>query len=123
MSLPHAAKATRPPLRGSSLALGLLAALLLAALGVFAHAGWGRSAEQSRVAQARELARALQLTDLAWFTEARYTRHLSQADLHSAFQDAPGALEHFPAGSLLLPPQQLWRASAPAGFVDAGHTR
>jgi hypothetical protein len=36
------------------------------------------------------------LTDLAWFTEARYTRHLSQADLHSAFQDGPGALEHFP---------------------------
>jgi hypothetical protein len=26
-------------------------------------------------------------------------RHPSQADLHSAFQDHPVSLEHFPAGS------------------------
>jgi hypothetical protein len=38
------------------------------------------------------------------FTEARYTRHRSQADLHAAFQDHPGALEHFPTGSLVGPP-------------------
>lgn len=49
----------------------------------------------------------LGLTDLALFTEARYTRHLSQADLHSAFQDHPMALEHFPSGSLVLPPAHL----------------
>jgi hypothetical protein len=45
------------------------------------------------------------LTDLALFTEARYTRHISQSDLHSAFQDSPMSLEHFPSGSLYLPPQ------------------
>jgi len=45
------------------------------------------------------------LTDLALFTEARYTRHISQSDLHSAFQDHPMALEHFPSGSIYLPPQ------------------
>lgn len=45
----------------------------------------------------------LGLTDLALFTEARYTRHLSQADLHSAFQDHPHAFEHFPSGSLVMP--------------------
>jgi hypothetical protein len=44
------------------------------------------------------------LTDLSLFTEARYTRHPSQADLHSAFQDHPHALEHFPSGSLVPPP-------------------
>jgi hypothetical protein len=49
------------------------------------------------------------LTDLALFTEARYTRHPSQADLHSAFQDHPLALEHFPSGSLLPPPEGLRR--------------
>jgi hypothetical protein len=38
------------------------------------------------------------------FTEARYTRHPSQADLHSAFQDHPFAMDHFPTGSLLPPP-------------------
>ncbi len=48
----------------------------------------------------------LGLTDPALFTEARYTRHLSQADLHSAFQDHPLALEHFPSGSILLPPER-----------------
>lgn len=49
----------------------------------------------------------LDLTDLALFTEARYTRHLSQSDLHSALQDHPMALEHFPSGSL-YPPPQAW---------------
>jgi hypothetical protein len=53
------------------------------------------------------LVRQLQLTDLCLFTEARYTRHPSQADLHSPFQDHPLALEHFPSGSLLLPPAIL----------------
>ena len=49
----------------------------------------------------------LSLTDLALFTEARYTRHLTQADLHSAFQDHPMGLEHFPSGSMHLPPPSL----------------
>jgi hypothetical protein len=49
-------------------------------------------------------ARALELTDLSLFTEARYTRHLSQADLHTPFQDHPFAFEHFPSGSLVSPP-------------------
>lgn len=49
------------------------------------------------------LAAKLGLTDLALFTEARYTRHPTQADLHSAFQDHPLALEHFPTGSLVVP--------------------
>jgi len=49
----------------------------------------------------------LQLTDLCLFTEARYTRHLSQADLHTPFQDSPMSVEHFPAGSLAGPPKRL----------------
>ena len=47
----------------------------------------------------------LELTDLSLFTEARYTRHLSQADQHSAFQDHPLSFEHFPSGSLVMPPR------------------
>jgi hypothetical protein len=46
----------------------------------------------------------LSLTDPCLFTEARYTRHPSQADRHSPFQDHPMSLEHFPAGALLTPP-------------------
>lgn len=59
------------------------------------------------VVQTSNLVSVLGLSDLALFTEARYTRHPTQTDLHSAFQDHPGALEHFPSGSLLLPPQGL----------------
>jgi hypothetical protein len=53
----------------------------------------------------RIMVNRLQLTDLCLFTEARYTRHPSMADLHSAFQDHPMALEHFPSGSLAAPPR------------------
>jgi hypothetical protein len=53
------------------------------------------------------LVRNLQLTDLCLFTEARYARHLSQADLHSPFQDYPMSAEHFPAGSLTQPPRRI----------------
>ena len=60
--------------------------------------------ELSSAPAQREMVRVLQLTDLAIWTEARYTRHPSQADLFTPFQEFPGALEHFPAGSLLAPP-------------------
>jgi len=47
------------------------------------------------------VAARLGLTDLAIWTEARYTRHPSQTDLFSPFQDFPASLEHFPAGSVV----------------------
>ena len=53
----------------------------------------------------KELVHHLGLTDLAIWTEARYTRHPSQADFFSAFQDSPGAFDHFPAGSIMAPPK------------------
>jgi hypothetical protein len=56
------------------------------------------------------LVATLDLTDLALFTEARYTRHPTQADLHSAFQDHPMAFEHFPSGSLVPAPIPDWTA-------------
>jgi hypothetical protein len=51
----------------------------------------------------RRVVQELELSDLCLFTEARYTRHISQADLHSPFQDHPMALEHFPSGSIVFP--------------------
>ncbi len=89
---------------------------LLAALHVDATADmWSRKSEH---AQVRDLGAALGLTDLAIWTEARYTRHPSQADFFSAFQDFPGAIEHFPAGSIVGPPAHLrpteWMASTPS---------
>jgi hypothetical protein len=51
----------------------------------------------------RELVKSLQLTDLSLWTEARYTRNPSQADIFTPFQDFPSSLEHFPAGSIIGP--------------------
>lgn len=88
--------------RKSNLALTLLAILLLLFGLTLADAAW-RSQVVERAAS-RALVRELGLTDLSLFTEARYTRHPSQADRHAPFQDHPAALEHFPTGSLLTPP-------------------
>lgn len=53
------------------------------------------------------LVQKLNITDLCLFTEVRYTRHLSQADLFSAFQESPLALEHYPSGSMTRPPARM----------------
>jgi hypothetical protein len=84
------------------LALTLLEVLLFG--GLLLH---GRAAAQARTVselpRLRRLAAALELTDLSLWSEARYTRHPSQADLFTPFQDFPGAPEHFPAGSVVGP--------------------
>ena len=51
----------------------------------------------------KQLVQHLNLTDFAIWTEARYTRHPSQADFFSPFQEFPSAIEHFPAGSIIAP--------------------
>lgn len=58
---------------------------------------------RSEVPAKRELVKHLKLTDLSLWTEARYTRHPSQADIFTAFQDSPSSFEHFPAGSIIGP--------------------
>ncbi|MDP2878437.1 MAG: hypothetical protein Q8N74_02780 [Sulfuricella sp.] len=73
----------------------------------FADAASQRTSRSAALAANARLVERLGLTDLCLFTEARYTRHPSQADLHSAFQDHPIGLEHFPSGSLLPPPRSL----------------
>ena len=51
----------------------------------------------------KELVYHLRLTDFAIWSEARYTRHPSQTDFFSPFQEFPSSLEHFPAGSVIAP--------------------
>ena len=90
---------------------GLLIVLLVGGLAMagllYIHPHLQRDDYERGLAQRKHLVRDLQLTDLCLFTEARYTRHLSQADLHAPFQDYPLAFEHFPSGSLVLPPEHL----------------
>jgi len=95
---------------------------LLAALGLLAglDAARRRSDGEARFASNRPIARWLGVTDLCLFTDARYTRHPSLADRHSPFQDYPLALEHFPSGSLVLPPAHLALAQHPEAPPNAG---
>ena len=62
-----------------------------------------RERTRSEIPAMSKLVRALSLTDLSIWTEARYTRHPSQADFFTSFQDFPSSLEHFPAGSVMGP--------------------
>ena len=95
------------PLRKSNLFfLYLVVNLILLSL-MFIHASFKKEATLESIEEKREMVRVLELTDLCLFTEANYTRHLSQADLHTPFQDSPMSLEHFPSGSIAVPPQGL----------------
>lgn len=95
------------PARKSTVFFAAAGALLLLSGGMFLHAATARRASEAPRGRTAAMARELGLTDLCLFPEANYTRHLSQADLHTAFQDAPGALEHFPSGSLAEPPVRI----------------
>ena len=93
-------------LRPSSYALALWGLLFVLMLLLLAHARF--SGGQLRLEEAQQrLVQPLGLSDLTLFTEARYTRHPSMADIHSAFQDHPTSLDHFPSGSLIAPPNHL----------------
>lgn len=96
--------------RRSHYAFAFFALCLALFLLTFADAAFRRAGSADALAANERLVAQLGLTDLCLFTEARYTRHPSQADLQSAFQDHPLALEHFPSGSLLPPPRNLTAA-------------
>ncbi|MEX1309972.1 MAG: hypothetical protein AB1Z65_06095 [Candidatus Sulfomarinibacteraceae bacterium] len=83
------------------------AAILFGAM--FVHAAVSRRQAAPRLERTTEMVRRLDLTDLCLFTEARYTRHPTMADVNSLFQDSPLSLEHYPAGSLMAPPVHLER--------------
>ena len=87
------------------LAITVIQVIVLA--GLYA---WSMSVARARTAEEiprkQELVQRLELTDLAIWTEARYTRHPSQADFFAPFQDGPSSLEHFPAGSVVAAPDR-----------------
>lgn len=69
------------------------------------------------MAASAALVREAGLTDLALFTEARYSRHPSMADLHTAFQDNPMSFEHFPSGTFAPRHDQFGKGRL--GFSEA----
>jgi hypothetical protein len=92
-------------LRRSSAYLLFLAVVSALGIAAAAHARAERARRAPELAAKGVIVRSLGLTDLCLFTEARYTRHPSQADGFTPFQDSPGAPEHFPAGSIVPPPR------------------
>jgi len=108
-------------MRPADRALLALSLCGLAFCACFVDAARQRADAVADDAERSRLVARLRLTDLALFPEARYTRHPSQADLHSAFQDHPLALEHFPSGSLTGPPPGL--AASAGNIVAAGQVQ
>jgi hypothetical protein len=96
-------------MRKSNLYFLYLAINLFLVFLMFAHASYRERTDRPVLWEKKELVKRLELTDLCLMTEASYTRHLSQADLHTPFQDYPLSLEHFPSGSLLKPPEAIKR--------------
>jgi hypothetical protein len=93
-------------MRRSNTFLALIAVLGIGFAATWIDADRYRGSREQEYRLTRDLVYQLGLSDPALFTEARYTRHPSLADLNSPFQDHPGAIEHFPSGSLLPPPRR-----------------
>jgi hypothetical protein len=100
---------TRAGFRKSSYCLLLGGAAILLIGAMFFHSLYRGRADASGIRDTAGVVAKLELTDLCLFNEARYTRHPSQADFYSAFQDHPTALEHFPTGSIAGPQESLRR--------------
>jgi hypothetical protein len=96
---------------------GLLLALFF---GLFAHAAISVRAAAPRIEASLLIVGRLGLTDLCLFTDARYTRHPSMADLNTPFQDYPLSFEHFPSGSLVPPPPHLVARAAGSSAAKEG---
>ncbi len=107
------ARAPSGRLRGSTVTAIVFGGLLLLAAGLGAVSLIGADTAGRRD-RAAALVAELALSDLALFTEARYTRNPALADLHTPFQDGPASLEHFPTASLIVAPRGL-----PAGRLEA----
>lgn len=98
--------------RRSNLFLFFLAVNAALLLLLFIHAGYRQRADATDLRRKTEMVRTLGLADICLFTEASYTRHLSQADIHTPFQDLPMSLEHFPSGAIVMPPPALRKLNA-----------
>ncbi len=80
--------------------LAFIAVSITVMIGLGVHATREHAHALVRLERTAAMVRTYRLTDLSLFTEARYTRNPSLADLNTAFQDHPFSFEHFPSGSL-----------------------
>jgi hypothetical protein len=97
-------------MRKSNWFLFYLLSNFLIMFSLFAHAFFHENHAGPLLRENSELVKRFQLSDLCLSTEASYTRHLTQTDMNTPFQDSPVCLEHFPSGSILTPPEMLKRS-------------
>lgn len=95
------------PLRKSTVFSIYVALNLAAVFLIFGHARFQSRAAAPEINKKDRIVERLELSDLCLFTDARYTRNPSVADRHSPFQDGPMTVEHFPSGTIILPPPHL----------------
>jgi hypothetical protein len=91
-------------MRKSDVFLIVLSAGAVLAVLMFIHVSLHVHAGEAALRAQAELAGKLGLTDLCLFTEANYTRHPSQADMHTPFGNGPASLDLFPSGAFIMPP-------------------
>ena len=96
-------------MRKSSVFLAFIGVCTLALGIAFLDAHFQTAGDLPYLRQEIKMVETLELTDLCLTTEARHTRHPSQADWHSPFQSHPGALDHFPSGGIIQPPESIIR--------------
>jgi hypothetical protein len=84
-----------------------IAGLLMLLVMAVTHVALTGTSQSTRIQATAELVQRVGLTDLALFTEARYTRHPALADLHTPFQDDPMSFEHFPSGTFMPVPARF----------------
>ena len=100
-------------MRKSSIFLIFIGSCTLALVLAFVDAYFQTAGDLPFLHQEIKVVETLQLTDLCLTTEARHTRHPSQADWHSPFQSHPGALDHFPSGGIIQPPETILKGYEP----------
>jgi hypothetical protein len=103
--------------------IGFIIGEILILLLLFINSQTTMSSRRAEVRDKREIVKKLMLTDVAIWTEARYTRNPSQADFFSAFQDFPSSLEHFPAGSVIAPGRMHELTEIRVGKSGSGATK
>ena len=94
-------------MRRSTIFLAYSVVSLAVMAGLLMHASSARTEAAANLELNAGMVRQYCLTDLSLFTEARYTRNPSIADLNTAFQDYPFSFEHFPSGSLVPVPSAV----------------
>lgn len=90
-------------MRPSIIFISFLLLLCLLNVGLFSSLYARSERDRGNLKPMQKVVSALGFSDVVIATEARYIRHYSISDNVAPFMDHPGALEHFPSGSVWRP--------------------